>query len=210
MRRVLMAAVVGLLLSPFAEGQLSESQSVQRLIEEGRIMPEPMNKSVLFVIASQDFRDEEFTAPYEALKTAGAKLSVASSRKGPARGMLGKVVDARLVVKDARAADYDAVIFIGGSGAQEFFDDPAAHRLAKDTVQQGKLLAAICIAPATLANAGVLQGKKATCFPSVERTLQKGGATLVRQNVVQDGKLITAPGPQAASAFAAAVLAALQ
>ena len=209
MRRVLWVAMVGLLWSPFAEGQLSEEQSVEWQIKEGRIMPAPINKNVLFVIASQDFRDEEFTAPYEALKTAGAKLSVASSRKGAARGMLGKVVDAGLVVKDARAADYDAVIFIGGSGAQEFFDDPAAHRLAKDTVQQGKLLAAICIAPATLANAGVLQGKKATCFPAVEKYLLKGGATLVRQNVVQDGKLITAPGPQAAPAFAAAVLAAL-
>ena len=166
-------------------------------------------KSVVMIIAGDNFRDEEFTEPFNLLTASGATVKVASSRKTPAKGMLGKQVIPDLLLKDVAATNFDAVIFVGGSGAQEYFDDPAAHRVAREAAEQGKVLAAICIAPATLANAGVLKDKKATCFPSVGNALQKGGATLVRQPVVQDGRLITADGPSSAGAFARSIVAEL-
>lgn len=64
--------------------------------------------------------------------------------------------------------------------------------------------------PGILANAGVLKGKKATVFPSEEDTLANGGALRTRQNVVVDGKIVTAPGPQAAQEFAEALAKLLQ
>ncbi|MBI3985663.1 MAG: DJ-1/PfpI family protein [Lentisphaerae bacterium] len=177
--------------------------------KEDETMPDLNGKNVLIVIASSRFRDEEFEQPYQLLKTAGAAVTVASSSKNPARGALGKTVTPDRLLSVCKAADYDAVLFVGGPGAVEYFDDPTAQALAREAVEKGKVLAAICIAPATLANAGVLKGKKATCFPSEEGTLKKGGAILVKQDVVTDGKLVTASGPQAAAEFGRAVAAKL-
>ena len=180
------------------------------IVAEEPAVNEAKPKTAVMIIANQNFRDEEFAEPYALLTAAGVKVSVAAARKAPAQGMLGKTVTPDLALKDVDPAHYDAVIFVGGAGAQVYFNDPDAHRIAKSAVDQGKLLAAICVAPATLANAGVLKGRKATCFPSVERLLTQGGATVVHQNVVIDGRIITAPGPQAAGPFGQALVKALQ
>jgi protease I len=178
--------------------------------QEARTMTNLSGKKVVMIIASRNFRDEEFSEPYGLLKNSGAAVTVASSAKTPAKGMLGKVITPDILVKDIKTADYDCVIFVGGGGASEYFDDAAAQNVARETAQTGKLLCAICIAPATLANAGVLQNKKATCFPSEEKTLRMGGAILQNQDVVRDGKIITAVGPEAAKEFAKAIVAAMQ
>jgi len=98
------------------------------------------------------------------------------------------------------------VVFVGGPGATEYVDDAQAHKVAQDAVAQDKVLAAICIAPEILAKAGVLKEKKATVWSSVAdrgpiKVLEDGGAEYVDQNVVQDGKMITANGPAAAKDF---------
>ena len=164
---------------------------------------------VLMVIASQNFRDEEFREPAEALAHAKAGVDVASSSTAQSTGMLGCKVQPDLLLSDADVKKYDAVLFVGGSGASEYFKDPTAHRLAKDAVDQGKLVGAICIAPSTLANAGLLKGKKATCFASERGNLEAKGAKLVDEGVVRDGQLITADGPESAHAFAQVVVEAL-
>lgn len=167
-------------------------------------------KKVAIIIAHKDFRDEEFAQPYTVLSGAGATVTVASSKSGTAQGMLGKRVEVQHLLKDLDAANFDAVIFIGGVGAQEFFKEPAAHKLARDATSQGKVVGAICIAPAILAHAGVVEGKQATGFPSILPDLRKAGAKVVAQPVVQDGKLITADGPASAAKFAATLLEALK
>jgi protease I len=177
--------------------------------QEGKKMSNLPGKKVVMIIASQNFRDEEFAEPYNLLKSNGAAVTVASSKTSPAKGMLGKVVTPDILVKDVAVADYDCVIFVGGAGASEYFNDKTAQNIAKETVQAGKVLCAICIAPATLANAGVLKGKKATCFSSVANMLVKGGATVEKRDVVQDGKIITANGPGAAKEFAKTIAATL-
>lgn len=167
-------------------------------------MPEINGKKVLMIVARENFRDEEFFKPCNLLRQKGAVVTVASAAR-QANGVLGQTVKANLLLTECRAADYDAIVFIGGPGATEYFNDRTAQALARDAVQNGKILAAICIAPVTLANAGVLNGKKATCFPAMEGTLAKQGATLVKQPVVQDGQLLTAVGPEAAQAFGEAL-----
>ncbi len=165
---------------------------------------------VLMVVASRDFRDEEFAEPYDRLMAAGAVVTVVSSTGAPTRGMLGRVLQPDGVLREQQAASYDAVIFVGGSGAQEYFNNPDAHRLAREAAEANRIVAAMCIAPAILANAGVLRGRRATCFPSVLPLLRKGGAVVTDRPVVRDGILITAPGPEAAREFALAIQAALE
>ncbi|MBN1961866.1 MAG: DJ-1/PfpI family protein [Deltaproteobacteria bacterium] len=105
--------------------------------------------------------------------------------------------------------DYDAVMFVGGPGCRQYFEDAKAHQIANAFQQAGKLLTAICSAPVTLARAGLLHNKNATVFPSDSDELVKGGANYHNEAVVVDGNLITGNGPQAAEAFANQVIAVL-
>lgn len=174
--------------------------------------PAPQRGRILMVIAPQDFRDEEYARPREILESAGYAVTVASRSRETARGMLGMRVQPDLLLPEARAADYDAVIFVGGNGAQTYWDDPEAHRLAQEAAAAGKVVAAICIAPVILARAGVLEGKQATVFnpPSLCTELTAHGATCTDTSVQRDGRIVTASGPHAAEEFARAILAALE
>lgn len=167
-------------------------------------------KKVLMVIAADRFQDEEFGQPYNLLIKLGATVKLACSQKGKAKGVFGRQVTPDLLIGECKADDYDAIVFIGGPGASEYFNNPEAHALARAAAAKDKVLGAICIAPVTLANAGVLKGKKATVFPSEQDQLVSQGAHLAQQNVVVDGRIVTAIGPQAAREFAEALVRLMQ
>ncbi len=156
---------------------------------------------VLMVIAKSRFRDEEYLQPREALEREGAQITVASSSLDISEGMLGLKVTPDVLIGSVSEEDFDGIVFVGGGGAREYFDSPVAHRLAQSFSASGKLTSAICIAPATLANAGVLRGRKATAFPSSEEALRSCGAVLTGEKVVVDGKIVTGVGPEAAREF---------
>ena len=164
-------------------------------------MKDLTGKKVLMVIAKNKFRDEEYLEPRKVLEAAGAVVTVASSTLNTAEGMLGLKVKPDVLIGNVKEGDYDGIVFVGGGGASEYFDSPVAHTLARNFFEHGKLTSAICIAPATLANAGVLQGKKATAFPSSEKALNAHGAIAIKDDVVTDGKIVTAVGPSAAKKF---------
>lgn len=165
--------------------------------------------TVLMVIAPTMFRDEEYAHPREVLLGRGARVITASVHPGECVGKLGMHVTADIGLRDAHAEKYDAVLFIGGSGASLFFDDPIAHALARTVHQTGAVLGAICIAPSILARAGLLKGRAATSFPSQEEDLRSNGAIYSNAPVQSDGRIITANGPDAAYAFGQAVADAL-
>lgn len=158
-------------------------------------------KKVLMVIAAQNFRDEEYAEPREALEHAGVRVTVACSTLNTARGKLGLEVKPDILIDAAKAGEYDGIVFVGGGGSQEYFENPIAQRLARDFYGSGKLTSAICIAPAILANAGLLNRKKATSFPSSADTLKAKGAVFTGVGVETDGMIVTASGPEAAKKF---------
>jgi len=172
-------------------------------------MPDITGRKVVMIIASNNFRDEEYEEPRKLLDAAGASVTVASSSLDTAAGMLGARVKPDILITDVSVADYDAVVFVGGAGAREYFDNPTAQSIAKDAVAQGKLLAAICIAPSTLANAGVLKDKTATSYPSEKKNLEAKGATHTGRGVEIDGDIITADGPGSAVDFGRSLVEAL-
>lgn len=172
-------------------------------------MPELSGKRVVMVIARERFRDEELLEPSALLEEAGVMVTIASSSLEEATGMLGAHVKPDVLLTDVSADDYDAVVFVGGAGASGYFDDPTAHALARTADEQGKVLAAICIAPSTLANAGLLQGRRATCWSSEAANLKAKGAQYTGAPVERDGFIITGVGPQAAREFGQALVQAL-
>ncbi|MBU4511715.1 DJ-1/PfpI family protein [Patescibacteria group bacterium] len=177
-------------------------------------MTDLTNKKILIIIAHQDYQDVEYGTPKGIFEGAGAKVTTASSEASPAQGKLGGTAQVDVVLQDVSAADFDAVIFVGGAGAVNYVGDPEASRIASEAIDQDKILGAICIAPTILAKAGVLQGKKATVWhASLEddsiKQLQAGGAEFVEQDVVVDGNIITANGPGAAEEFGQKIVKAL-
>ena len=92
----------------------------------------------------------------------------------------------------------------------EYWDNKTAHDIARNAINKNKILAAICIAPVTLANAGVLEGKKATVWKDVVDKLKAKGVNYTGSDVEIDGKIITGNGPDAAQKFGEALVAALK
>jgi len=166
-------------------------------------------KKVLMIIAPKNFRDEELLDTKDVLTQAGAAVQVASTSLDTAVGMLGAKVRADLLVDSVKVADYDAVIFVGGGGASQYWEDPEAHSIAREAYQTGKVLGAICIAPVTLAQAGLLKGKKATVWAPEKRRIEAKGAKYTGSSVQVDGKIITANGPTSAREFGKTILKAL-
>ena len=163
-------------------------------------------KRAALIIASENFRDEELFETKRVLDTAGVETVIASSRTGAIRGMLGNVAEAGILVSQLRVDDYDAIIFVGGSGAVEYFDNPVALNIAREAAHKRKVLAAICIAPTVLANAGVLKGVRATSFLSERERLQQAGAIYTGVPVERDRLIITASDPRAAGQFGGAIV----
>jgi protease I len=168
-----------------------------------------MGKNVVMVMASRDFRDDEYTKPRAALEQAGASVTVACSKPGEATGMLGMKVKPDILLKDVKCGDYDMIVFVGGAGSSEYWDDAVAHRLAREFAEKQKPTTAICLAPVTLARAGLLKGRAATAWADARGEMKKEGAQLKSQGVVSDGQFITADGPQSAEEFGRALVKAL-
>lgn len=107
---------------------------------------------------------------------------------------------------DADFASYDGIVLPGGMpGTTHLMEDDTVNRVIKEFATSGKLVAAICAAPSVLGNAGLLEGKKATCYPSVESKLT--GADFVTDPVAKDGNIITSRGLGTAIEFAAEIVA---
>lgn len=161
------------------------------------------------VVAHEGFRDEEFFLPRNLLERHGARVFVLSDRGGTAVGTLGGSVTVDGLIAAARAEDFDAVVFIGGPGIRSYANRPDCHALAREALGAGRIVAAICAAGAILAGAGILRGRRATCYPTEAETLRRAGALYTGQNLESDRGVITADGPRSASRFGAAVAEAL-
>ncbi len=159
-------------------------------------------KKVLMVVAPENFRDEELFDTRRELEKAGIEVGVASAKKGTIRGMLGGTVRPDFTLEEVEVEDWDAIVFVGGTGCQVYFENEKVLSLAKAAAERGKKVCAICIAPVILANAGLLENRKATVWDGEFREmLENKGAHYVSKSVVVDGNFITANGPAAAGEF---------
>jgi protease I len=163
-------------------------------------------KRALMIIAYKDFRDEEYFIPRQVLEINDIDVITCSSQKGKAIGSYGGEVVIDLTLEEVNLEEIDIVIFVGGAGAADYLENKKCWEIARETLKQKKILGAICIAPAILARAGILKSKKATIWSSpmdksAIKILKEEGAHYQEENVVQDGNIVTADGPQSARQF---------
>ena len=161
---------------------------------------------IAMVIASKDFRDEEYFQTREILEKAGFQVSVFSDKKGVALGKFGGEVEIKKTLEDLDVSNFNCLLFVGGSGAIECLDNPSSYFLINEARNEKKLIAAICIAPLILVHAGILKGKKATVWSSdldksAIKEFKKQEVEYIPEKSVIDGKIITADGVDAIEEF---------
>lgn len=162
-----------------------------------------MERNILFVIAPEGFRDEEYFEPKHVLEEKGFDVTTASTISGVATGKLGASVEIDTTLDNINPEDFQALLFAGGPGAKIFQKDQSVHELIMTFFNEEKLIGAICVAPTIFAYSGVLQGKNATVWNSEEnqKILEENGCNYIELSVVRDGNIITAEGPSSATEF---------
>lgn len=173
-----------------------------------------MTKRIAFLTASEGIEAVELTDPWDAVTGAGHTAELLSPESGEVQlfNHLDKA-ETRSVdttVADAAVDDYDALVLPGGVANPDALRmDDKAVAFIKAFVDSGKPVAAICHAPWTLIEAGVLSGKRVTSWPSLQTDIRNAGGDWVDEEVVEDGNLITSRNPDDLPAFSKALLAAL-
>jgi len=164
-------------------------------------------KKIAQIIAFRDFRDEEYFIPHNVFLASGAEVKTFSTSEGVAIGVNGGEAKVDGLIENLDVSDFDAVVFSGGPGCLKYLDNETSYEIARKTLNQGKVLGAICISPVILAKAGVLEGKRATVWHSIMdkspiKILKENGAEFIDEKVVRDGNIVTGNGSQAAKDFA--------
>jgi protease I len=165
--------------------------------------------TILMIIPPERFRDEELFQTSEELASGGYTIVIASTRKGICPGSRGGQAQAEITLGEVRPEEYAAVVYVGGGGSKLLFHNPLAQEIAREFSQNGKVVAAICLAPVILAKAGLLHGKRATVAGTEAKTIEDQGAVYTGPGVTVDGNIITANAPKASRLFGKSIVAAL-
>lgn len=137
------------------------------------------------------------------LRRARIEVVTAGLQPGPVQASRGTVLVPDVTLDAAFQRDFDMLVLPGGQpGARNLEQDPRIAALLRRMVQQHKYTAAICAAPKVLAEAGLLDGKRATAFPGAIDPARYPRIRLEAQPVVTDGNVVTSRGPGTAMDFA--------
>jgi len=173
-----------------------------------------MTKKIAFLVAAEGIERVELTEPWKAVAEAGHQPVLLSPDKGEVQTFDHLTAAEKLpvdqAVGDVAVDDFDALVLPGGvANPDALRTDKTAVGFVKAFVESGKPVAAICHAPWTLVEAGVVQGKTVTSWPSLQTDLRNAGATWVDKTVVTDGNLTTSRNPDDLPAFIKTLLEAV-
>lgn len=163
--------------------------------------------TVAVLIAPEGTEEVEFTEPRRAVSEAGATIDVVGSETGEARAVnddleAGETFEVDRAFSDVSADDYDALIVPGGTvGADRLRLDDEGVDLVREHVSDGKPAGVICHGPWLLVEAGVVDGRTLTSYPSLRTDVRNAGGEWVDEEVVTDGTLVTSRRPDDLPAF---------
>jgi len=158
------------------------------------------------ILVEDGFEQVELTSPKEALEEHGAQTYIVSPKQGNVKGWehtkWGEEFPVNVGIEEANANDYDALLLPGGvMNPDKLRTNKKAVQFVRSFFDQGKPVAAICHGPWMLVEAGVVNGRKVTSYPSIQTDLKNAGANWVNQEVVVDRGLVTSRNPDDLPAF---------
>ncbi len=145
------------------------------------------------IIIGENFEDVEAVTQVDLLRRAGVPLDIYGVGGYRIKSRSGIIYRSDKVFRkesDIDVAEFDGILIPGGPGAEELSKNEALLKTVKKFFDNGKLVFAICAGPKVLDKAGILKGKKYTCYPGTE--IKEG--TRLDEKVVIDGNIITSQG----------------
>lgn len=169
-------------------------------------MAQELNGKRVAILVENGFEQEELTRPREALLQAGAETEIVSPAGNQVKGWnhteWGEKFNVDVPLNSADPEEYDALLLPGGvMNPDKLRRNPEALNFVRAFFDAGKPVAAICHAPWTLIDAGVVEGRKLTSYESIQTDLKNAGANWVNQEVVVDNGLVTSRKPADIPAF---------
>ena len=157
---------------------------------------------------AQGFEEIEAITIVDILRRAGIEVVIAGLSAGPVTGAHNITVVPDTTIDAIQGDSFDMIALPGGQpGTDNLNADSRIHSILQEFSAKNKLIGALCAAPIVLAAAGVLNGKKATCYPAYSDRLN--GGICENSTVVSDGTIITSQGIGTAIEFALALVARL-
>lgn len=164
---------------------------------------------MVYVLLAEGFEEVEALTPVDLLRRAGIDTRLVGVTGETVRGARGIQVVTDLGMDDIDLAAADMIVLPGGMpGTTNLYADKRVTDAVRTMADAGKYVAAICAAPSIiLGGMGLLEGRRATCYPGMEDGMK--GAEAVKTTCVTDGRFITACGVGGALDFACALITAL-
>jgi len=167
-------------------------------------MPRDITGKTVAFIVTDGFEDSELTKPWEAVQSAGGRPVLVAPKTGEVKGEKGHTQMVDRAVADCVPDEFDALVIPGGVvNADHLRMETDAADFARGFFEQRKPVAVICHGPWLLIEAGVVDGRRMTSYPSLRTDLMNAGATWVDEEVVVDQGLVSSRTPDDLPAFCA-------
>lgn len=163
---------------------------------------------MVYVLLADGFEEIEAIEPIDILRRGGVSVKTVGVNGKRVVGAHGIAVEADILINEALAENIELLMLPGGPGHTNIEESEPAMSLIKNAYEKGMLISAICASPSILGKAGMLNNKKAVCFPGYEKFLY--GAEYSEEKAVRDGSIITGKGAGAAAEFGFLMLEALK
>jgi protease I len=172
---------------------------------------QPLQGKKVAILVDNGFEQVELTGPKQALEAAGAQTVIVSPQQTTVRGWdmtdWGREFSVDVPLDRAAAEEFDALLLPGGvMNPDHLRTNEEACQFVRDMMDDGKPVAAICHGPWTLVDAGRIDGRRMTSYPSIKMDLIHAGAQWVDEPVVIDEGLITSRSPDDLPQFNRAIL----
>lgn len=154
------------------------------------------------VILAPGFEEIEAVTAIDVLRRCRIKVTATGLSPDLVKGAHDINIVPDKAIENVHMKDFDAIVLPGGNpGYKNLRRDKRVLQMIKEAYDSGKLVAAVCAAPAVLSDAAVLKNRKCTIYPGMESEVENGGGEFLEDSVVVDGNLITSRGPATALPF---------
>jgi protease I len=161
------------------------------------------------VVLANNYEDVEYTSPAEALRNAGAELTIIGTEKGTITGKKGDTQEAEKTFDEVSPDEFDMLLIPGGGSPENLRINDDAVRFTREFAESGKPVAAICHGAQLLISAEVIRGRKLTAVNKIRDDVKNAGGAYVDEALVKDENFITSRVPDDLPVFNEALVDAL-